>query len=545
MRYQPIRIGGAERHDDVIGKYRAKETAMDLQNDNTHEKPGFSKPSYILVALLGLTLLWLCVFVPALNPIKLDGVFSDISFYHYYRYGTSFEITGDTVVLDSDIEYIADDGNVLSDRVLPLLAASLFAVAFLYILQLLSFVLTLPKGRAVLFFKWTGFLSGILLALFFIPIAALMAAMENSLIGSILSFAACFMLSVNFLRCRYSDPPVVPSAQRSKRALHPALLLAVVLLTGAFLWLMPRIAPVSFTQHEHDDIFSPALPIGGDRKPGVYTFILSGFDVGLRTDTLMVCALDTHNNTLQVVSIPRDTMTDASARHQRYRSVPKINGAYLSGFDAAARTGARREDRHSEGIRMLRTEIRGLLGFVPDYYVMIHLNAFIELVDAVGGVEYNVPHNMFYEDRMQTPPLLINLTQGRQRLDGDKALQLVRYRGGRGDIGRVGTTQSFLNAFAEQASGSVSPATVGSVIQILENPQTVLTDISGPDLLGFMTELIKVQSENIHFHIMPHRFVNRNGSYALAQSDELIALLNETINPYTQRITSDNLHLRS
>ncbi|MCL2588431.1 MAG: LCP family protein, partial [Oscillospiraceae bacterium] len=157
----------------------------------------------------------------------------------------------------------------------------------------------------------------------------------------------------------------------------------------------------------------------------VFTVLIAGQDnVGTHglTDTLMLASVDTANGTVDVVSIPRDTRADVSWQG------PKINSVF-------AMTGG--------NIYRLMEEVEKLVGFMPDFYVVLDLQAFVELVDVLGGVRLNVPTRMQYSDPYDSPPLHINLEPGYQTLTGEQAMHFVRYRSGDGDLGRVRRQQYF------------------------------------------------------------------------------------------------------
>ena len=92
--------------------------------------------------------------------------------------------------------------------------------------------------------------------------------------------------------------------------------------------------------------------------------------------------------------------------------------------------------RYNDGIGALKKQVKTLVGFTPDFYVKVDLEMFVELVDLVGGVEFYVPQDMNYDDPWQD--LHIHLEEGLQVLDGEKAMELVRFRRySEGDIKRV------------------------------------------------------------------------------------------------------------
>ena len=179
----------------------------------------------------------------------------------------------------------------------------------------------------------------------------------------------------------------------------------------------------------------------GDRKEEFYTFLVVGRDTGGggNTDTIMVMSYDIPNQQLNVLNIPRDTMVNVPW------DVKKINSVY---------NWAANYDR--DGIDYLKEEISYLIGFQPDFTMVVEWEAVGELVDAIGPVWFDVPYDMNYDDGTQD--LYIHLKAGYQEIDGDKAMQLLRWRknnkivdgklvvyGGylTGDLGRIETQQIY------------------------------------------------------------------------------------------------------
>ena len=184
----------------------------------------------------------------------------------------------------------------------------------------------------------------------------------------------------------------------------------------------------------------PTLGIENDdeehegRKEDYYTFLLCGLDQDkTRADTIMAVSYDVPNGIVNVMNIPRDTIVDAD------RKIKKIN----SGF--------------TKGIENLKKEVKSVTGIPIDRYVIIDFKGFEEIVDAIGGVKYNVPVRMKYDD--PTQDLHIDLQPGMQTLNGKKALHFVRFRkcnsgesGGYpgGDVERIQAQQEFIKAVLKQ-----------------------------------------------------------------------------------------------
>ena len=126
------------------------------------------------------------------------------------------------------------------------------------------------------------------------------------------------------------------------------------------------------------------LETPGDHKDGYYNILLVGTDDdGTRTDTIIIARLDTNDHTVALLSVPRDTYINANY------AVPKINGAFGVG------------GKGEKGMESLKKYLKGILGFDVDGYVMVDLEAFVKTVDLIGGVEFNVPRNMYYSDPTQ------------------------------------------------------------------------------------------------------------------------------------------------
>ena len=158
----------------------------------------------------------------------------------------------------------------------------------------------------------------------------------------------------------------------------------------------------------------------GARKAGTSTILLAGMDEsGMRTDTLMLLSVSRPEKRLSLLYVYLFTLINGSY------TVPKLNSVY------AANNGG------SEGIEMLLTRVGEIIGFRPDGYMLIELSAFVDLVDELGGVTFDVPVDMYYNDPSQN--LYIDLKAGTQTLTGEEAMGVARFRSGYADadLGRV------------------------------------------------------------------------------------------------------------
>ena len=263
----------------------------------------------------------------------------------------------------------------------------------------------------------------------------------------------------------------------------------------------------------------PGLWDSYGRKEGVYTIVLAGTDMdGVNTDVLMVAALDVINNTLEVVNIPRDTQINVR------RSNKKINSAWILG-----------------GIDNLNKELSSIIGFVPDTYAVVNLQGFEEIVDAIGGVDFDVPRDMYYNDPSQN--LHISLRKGYQHLDGAKAIQMIRFRKTYpgGDYDRIPVTQDFLKAVAHQTLKLGNLFKIGEFAEIAE--EHLKTGMDTGQIVWFLRELMKLDEEDIHFNMLPvdAGCLYLGLDYALVRVEDTLDMINNTINPYLAPRTETDL----
>lgn len=265
---------------------------------------------------------------------------------------------------------------------------------------------------------------------------------------------------------------------------------------------------------------------GADRKENYFTFLVCATDeVAANTDSIMVVSFDVANHKVNVMNVPRDTMSDCK------RSNKKINGAYYKGIDNT------------------KKELQQLLGFEADKYMVVDFKGIADIVDAIGGVDYDIPIKMNYDDPAQD--LSIHFNPGMQHLNGEQTVEFLRFRksnngGGyiTGDIGRVENQQKFLKTLAQKM---LNPLNVVKVPKISEAVfKHVKTDITMGQMIWLGLESMKVDSVNIEMHTLPGHSQYVNGlSYYVADEAEVLTLVNQCFNPYKTDITDLDILLPS
>jgi LCP family protein required for cell wall assembly len=236
---------------------------------------------------------------------------------------------------------------------------------------------------------------------------------------------------------------------------------------------------------------------------------------GHLTDTIMLGSYDMENQTMDVISIPRDSYyerPEAKSAAQR-----KINAVY--GTAGAAGTAAAVQD---------------VLGGIPiHYYAVVKFEGVAAVIDAMGGVTVDIPIDMNYDDPYAKPPLRIRFKKGVQTLNGEDAVRFLRFRknnDGGGypdqDIGRTAAQREFMKAAFKQALGLNLPKVVKT---IMENVDSDLT-IGAAGKLA--VKAAGLDAENIRGHSLEGKPGTVNGaSYWFVDEAAAKALVDSVYNP--------------
>ena len=285
---------------------------------------------------------------------------------------------------------------------------------------------------------------------------------------------------------------------------------------------------------------------GGERKSeDYYTVLILGRDTGGggNTDTILLASYDVTNQKATIMSIPRDTMVNIPY------DIKRINAVYNYGGGG------------DDGIKALYKEISQLVGFEPDYQVVVEWEAVGEIVDAIGGVWFDVPRDMNYDDPAQN--LHIHQTAGYRLLSGDDAMQVLRYRHDNrvngvmkgyadGDLGRIKTQQAFLKAVVEQMLQVKNITKINQFAKVFE--KNVETDLSFSNLCWFGQQAVMggLSVENVEFVTMPNtnvscwsRIYQNYQSYVVPNADELLELVNTKLSPFVEPCTLSDLDIMS
>ena len=224
----------------------------------------------------------------------------------------------------------------------------------------------------------------------------------------------------------------------------------------------------------------------GERKSeDFYTVLILGRDTGGggNTDTMLLASYDVTGQKATVMSIPRDTMVNVSWDVKKINSVYNMNGG------------------GEKGMEQLMEQVKNVVGFMPDGYALVNLSAFVEAVDLLGGLDFDVPMDMDYDDPDQN--LFIHLKAGEQHLTGEQLMWVVRFRSGyaNADIGRTEVQRAVMKTAMKQWLWPKTLAVLPGLWRIYQ--ENLTTDLSVRNIVWMARVLLKGMSGDIEANVLP------------------------------------------
>lgn len=280
------------------------------------------------------------------------------------------------------------------------------------------------------------------------------------------------------------------------------------------------------------DLQAPIITDSYERKEDVYNFLVLGVDRAANlSDVIMVVSYDVAEQDIHVLSLPRDTYINVGSSYH------KLNAYFSASYNRSASRGA---ERYRDAIEAMASFIENGLCIRLDRYICMDTAGFREIIDAIGGVDMEVPFDMDYEDPEQD--LYIHLKAGYQHLDGEKAEQFVRFRSGylEGDIGRISAQRLFLTALANQVKTKLD---LSSAVSIAKTAlQYVTTDLSVAEIGYFAKNAFSVDLAKMTFTTLPGGGVinpDTGASYYVMYAENVRKIVNEQFNVYNREITRE------
>lgn len=246
-----------------------------------------------------------------------------------------------------------------------------------------------------------------------------------------------------------------------------------------------------------------AVLLGHDKETienlGTLRILIMGESTGM-SDTIIVCSYNPKTQNVSMLSIPRDTYV--SNGNYKYSGYNKINSLY---------SGGKTPEKTVQAVN----EITGL---DINYYILVDTEALIKLVNLIGGVYFDVPTDMNYDDYGQD--LHIHLTKGYQKLTGEQVEQVVRFRHnndgtsypsdyGDEDYGRMKTQRNIIIEIAKQTIKLKNITEIKNILNIMK--EDVKTNVNFNSIIDYVPYAVNVDMSTIKTLQLPGTSENRGG----------------------------------
>ncbi len=191
-----------------------------------------------------------------------------------------------------------------------------------------------------------------------------------------------------------------------------------------------------------------------------------------RADSILVLSVSPKTKDTILFSIPRDLRVMIPER-----GMDKINHAFAYG-----------------GVDLLKKTVEDLIGLPIHYYGVVDFEGFKYVIDALGGIDIYVEKDMYYIDRAGS--VKINLHKGQQVLDGEKALEYVRFRSDSlGDLGRIQRQQKLINAVIDKILNVDNLTKIPNIVSSL--PDYINTNMGSSDIISLARLMKDIDREKI------------------------------------------------
>ncbi len=304
------------------------------------------------------------------------------------------------------------------------------------------------------------------------------------------------------------------------------LLALSIVLIGVSLGIIGYVSLLNWAPLPEVDEEGNAASISDDYKTEeenqkkVVNFLVTGIDYAegtgraKLTDVIMVVSYNLEEQNLNILQIPRDTYIGSEY------PTGKINAVY--------------GNANAGGVENLARVIYDRFRLPIDHYVTITMDGFVNAIDAIGGVEINVQESFTLEG--------VTIRPGVQTLNGTQAEKFVRERHSRGgDIGRINAQREFLSALVKKFK-NLSMGQISALAPTLMNEVT--TDLTVNDVLTLAPQVLKLDTSNMAFHMVPGEGAYANNLSVWGVHKQVLAdLLNEYFRPFSDPVPAEELNI--
>lgn len=307
---------------------------------------------------------------------------------------------------------------------------------------------------------------------------------------------------------------------------------ATVMLVGIGIFFIAYDKMVKVTPNK--TVTKEGIEVKQDNDPIHKNIAVFGLDQEkTRTDIIFIVHINSEQDTINLVSVPRDTKVEWDEEQRAL--LEELNCLEGFGIDTVYSSKLNEMSHYGgvENIRLFTVDyLEKLFGIKIDNYVVVTIDAFKEIVDAIDGVEVNVPREMKYHDSVQG--LSINLEEGLQTLGGEEAEGLMRWRHNEdyseqyveGDVGRVETQQLFYKAFADKILSPQIVTSIPSLVPLFF--KEVKTDLASPlEILKYYNYIKDVKSSDMKFYIADGEAKHEEKWYYVINRETLEDFTNE------------------
>ena len=240
-----------------------------------------------------------------------------------------------------------------------------------------------------------------------------------------------------------------------------------------------------------------------EQRREAYNVLVLGHErAAMLTDVMMLVNVDPVDNTVAVMQIPRDTYI---ANHDGlYIPTNKANALFSTYYLDNYRSGANSDKSYNMALTEVADDLERALAVDIDFSIIMDLDGFRNIVDAIGGVEMNVEKPMSYTD--PEGEIYIDIPAGYQTLNGEQTEGFVRYRSGynTADFGRQNAQKLFLAALLKKVKSSISISNVSMLNEVANIiNDNICTDMSVADMLYFSKEILGCDLDNMYMFTLP------------------------------------------
>jgi LCP family protein required for cell wall assembly len=261
--------------------------------------------------------------------------------------------------------------------------------------------------------------------------------------------------------------------------------------------------------------------VGIDYRGGNYLYGLA--------DVIRVVRVDFTNPRVNVVSLPRALLVDLDENWFRTEGPALLNQAYFFGTP-----GMGKYLGEGDGAGALGQTLQYNFGITPDHYLVMNFDAFVGFIDAIGGIEVDLP------EELKTPDDEVLFPAGKQWLDGEQALQLARIRKKYSDLVRINHQTLILLSVFRRLQDPAVLANLPAVIETLRG--AVVTDVTPQQVSNALCVLVQLEESDLHFSAPPGELIRDGEEYIPSLRREMqIFTWDEAFTRWMQEALADGM----